>query len=275
MAGDTLRVALVTEVFPGDLEGTHLQSLLARAREDGADLAVLPEIPLNAWSPATKTARDDDAEEEDGPRQKRMADAAASVGIALVGGAIIRGPDTGVRHNTALLYDAAGELVESYRKVHLPAEEGYWETSHYEPGEDTPRVIEGALPFSLGLQICSDVNRPSFAQLLAHQGAEIIVAPRATPPESYERWQLVLRANAVMSGAFVVSVNRPRPEGGAHIGGPSIAIAPDGSVLAESTDPVCVVTLERSTLDTARTDYPGYLKRFPGLYARGWGELAE
>jgi predicted amidohydrolase len=275
VAGDTLRVALVTEVFPDDPEGAHLRSLLARAREEGADLAVLPEIPLNAWSPATKSAREDDAEEEGGPRQKRMAGAASSVGIALVGGAIVRDPKGGVRHNTALLYGAGGELEASYRKVHLPAEEGYWETSHYEPGEDFPRVVDGPLPFSLGLQICSDVNRPSFIQLLAHQGAEIIVAPRATPPESYERWKLVLRANAVMAGAFVISVNRPRPEGGAHIGGPSIAIAPDGSVLAESTDPVCVVTLKRSTLDAARADYPGYLKRFPKLYARGWGELDE
>jgi N-carbamoylputrescine amidase len=274
MTGKALWVALVTEVFPDDPEGTHLRSLLAKAREDRADLAVLPEIPLNAWSPVTKAARDDDAEEEGGARQERMAEAAATVGIALVGGAIVRDPNSGARHNTALLYDASGQLVASYRKVHLPEEEGYWETSHYEPGDDTPRVVEGPLPFSLGLQICSDVNRPSFAQLLAHQGAEIIVAPRATPPESYERWKLVLRANAVMSGAFVISVNRPRPEGGAHIGGPSIAIAPDGSVLAESTDPVCVVALERSTLDTARADYPGYLKRFPELYARGWEELA-
>ena len=274
MTVDALRVALITEVFPDDPEGTHLQSLLIRAREEGAVMAVLPEIPLNRWSPATKTARDDDAEEVGGPRQRRMAEAAAASGVALVGGAIVRDANTGIRHNTALLYGAAGELVASYRKVHLPEEEGYWETSHYEPGEDTPRVIDGPLPFTLGLQICSDVNRPSFSQLLAHQGAEVIVAPRATPPESYERWKLVLRANAVMSGAFVISVNRPRPEGGAHIGGPSIAIAPDGSVLAESTDSVCVVELTRSALDAARADYPGYLRRFPELYARGWSELA-
>jgi predicted amidohydrolase len=272
--GDALRVALVTEVFPDDLKGVHLRSLLTRAREAGAGLAVLPEIPLNAWSPATKTTRDDDAEEEGGSRQQRMAAAAEASGLALVGGAIVRDAETRVRYDTALLYGAKGELVASYRKVHLPAEEGYWETSHYEAGDDVPRVVDGPLPFSLGLQICSDVNRPSFAQLLAHQGAELIVAPRATPPESYERWKLVLRANAVMSGAFVISVNRPRPEGGAPIGGASVAIAPDGTVLAETTEPVHVVTLKRSVLAAARADYPGYLKRFPELYARGWRELA-
>lgn len=270
MSHDELGVALVTEVFPDDRDGLRLREHLTVAREGGARLAVLPEIPLDRWAPATKTARAEDAEAPGGPRQRRMGEAARAVGIILVGGAIVRDPDTGARHNTALVYGRDGTLIAGYRKVHLPAEEGYWETSHYEPGDDPPRVVETSLPFSLGLQICSDVNRPSFVQLLAHQGADIIVAPRATPPESYERWKLVLRANAVTSGAFVISTNRPRPEGGAAIGGASLAIAPDGTVLAESTEPVCVVKLERSLLEAARADYPGYLKRFPALYARGW-----
>jgi N-carbamoylputrescine amidase len=274
MSPDSLGVALAPEVFHEDRDGILLRGHLTEAREGGAELALLPEIPLNAWAPATKTARDEDAEAPGGPRQRRMAEAAAAAGITLVGGAIIRDPATGTRHNTALVYGPDGSLVASYRKVYLPEEEGYWETSHYEPGEDAPRVVDAGLPFSLGLQICSDVNRPSFIQLLAHQGADIITAPRATPPESYERWKLVLRANAVTAGAFVISTNRPRPEGGAAIGGPSIAIAPDGTVLAESTDPVHVVTLKREALQAARADYPGYLKRYPDLYARGWSDQA-
>jgi N-carbamoylputrescine amidase len=260
MGPESLGAALITEVFPDEGDGLLLQRYLREAREGGTELAVLPEIPLNTWSPATKTAREEDAEEPDGPRQRRMAEAAAAVGITLVGGAIIRDPATGTRHNTALVYGPDGGLVASYRKVHLPEEEGYWETSHYQPGDAAPRVVHTPLPFSLGLQICSDVNRPSFIQILAYQGAEIILAPRATPPESYERWKLVLRANAVTAGAFVISTNRPRPEGGAAIGGPN--------------DPVCVVRLERSALEAARADYPGYLKRFPDLYARGWSEQA-
>jgi N-carbamoylputrescine amidase len=271
---DALAVALVTEVFPDDRDGMLLRAHLTEAREGGAQLAVLPEIPLNRWAPATRTVREEDAEAPGGPRQRLMGEAARAVGIILVGGAIVRDPDTGTRHNTALVFGRDGTVIESYRKVHLPAEEGYWETSHYEPGDDPPPVVQSSLPFTLGLQVCSDVNRPTFAQLLAHQGADIIVAPRATPPESYERWKLVLRANAVTTGAFVISTNRPRPEGGTPIGGASLAIAPDGTVLAESTDPVCVVRLERSVLDAARADYPGYLRRFPELYARGWKELS-
>lgn len=268
----TLAVALVTEVFFDDPGFERLRGHLADAKGRGAEVAILPELPLHGWSPASKTSRDEDAEGPGGPRQTAMSAVAAEIGIAVVGGAIVRDADTGTRHNTALVYDAEGACLARYRKVHLPEEEGYWETSHYEPGLEPPTVFAG-LGLRAGLQICSDVNRPQGFQLLAAQGAEVVFAPRATPPETYDRWRLVLRANAVMSCAYVVSVNRPRPERGAPIGGPSIAIAPTGEVLAETTDPVHLVTLDGRTVHAASGEYPGYLKRYPELYAEGWKRL--
>lgn len=270
----TLRVALVSEVFHDDPGGVRLREHLRQARENDADVAVLPELPLNDWAPAHRNVRAEDAEMPDGPRQEVMAAAAAEVGIALLGGAIVLDADSGDRHNTAILYAADGTCLARYRKVHLPAEEGYWETSHYLPGREPPRVAEG-LPMRVGIQICSDVNRPQGIQLLAAQGAEVILAPRATPPETYDRWRLVLRANAIMSGAYVISTNRPRPEGKASIGGPSIAIAPSGDVIAETAESVRVVTLDRATVERAARSYPGYLERFPELYTRGWARTRE
>jgi predicted amidohydrolase len=272
MTGGDLALAMVTDVFFGAEAEERLVECLRRARDLGASLAVLPELPLNAWAPATKVAQAGDAEGPDGPRQQLMSAAARDVGIGLVGGAIVRDPASGARHNTAFVFDGSGRCVLRYRKVHLPEEEGYWETSHYEPGDDAPSVT-GRPDMCLGVQICSDVNRPTGFQLLAAQGAEVVCVPRATPPETYERWRLVLRANAVMSGTFVVSVNRPGPEAGAPIGGPSIAIAPNGSVLAETDEAVHVVTLRGADLAQARRDYPGYLERFPELYARSWGDV--
>ena len=275
MADDYLQVALITEVFFDDPTGERLQRALVDAQSRGADLAVLPEIPLNRWSPASKQAIDEDAEEPDGWRQTLMAEAAKSVGIGLVGGAINRDPDTGIRYNTALLYDGKGVCHARYRKVHLPEEEGYWETSHYMPGTEPPQAISDTFSLTVGLQICSDVNRPQGFQILSSGGAEVVFAPRATPPETYERWRLILRANAIMSGAYVLSTNRPRPEGGAPIGGPSLAIDPFGHVMIETSDPIALVKLERSTVEQASRDYPGYLDRFPDVYAKGWLKLTE
>tara|TARA_B100000029_G_scaffold142316_2_gene137508 strand:+ start:2328 stop:3155 length:828 start_codon:yes stop_codon:yes gene_type:complete len=275
MADDYLQVALITEVFFDDPTGERLRRALIDAQSRGADLALLPEIPLNRWSPASKQAIDEDAEEPDGWRQTLMAEAAKSVGIGLVGGAIIRDPDTGTRYNTALLYDGKGVCHARYRKVHLPEEEGYWETSHYMPGTEPPEAISDTFSLTVGLQICSDVNRPQGFQILSSGGTEVVFAPRATPPETYERWQLILRANAIMSGAYVLSTNRPRPEGGAPIGGPSLAIDPFGHVMIETSDPIALVKLERSMVEQASRDYPGYLDRFPDIYAKGWLKLTE
>lgn len=189
-----------------------------------------------------------------------------------MGGAIVRDTASGRRYNTALVFDAGGEPLGRYRKAHLPEEDGYWETSHYEPSDNVPQVIDG-FDLRLGLQICSDVNRPEGSHVLGAKGAEVILAPRCTPTSSYERWKLVLRANAVTSCAFVISTNRPRPEQGVPIGGASIAIAPDGEVLAESTDPVCVVDLDPAALRAARDEYPGYIAVRSDLYARAWSEV--
>ena len=141
MSDGVLRAGLITEVFPEPSDESRLIGLLSRAREEGADLAVLPELPFNGWAPGTKQPRPEDAEAPGGPRQTRMMMAAREVGIAVLGGAIVIDPDTGVRHNTAVLVDDHGVELGRYRKIHLPEEEGYWETSHYEPGTEGPREI--------------------------------------------------------------------------------------------------------------------------------------
>jgi len=275
MAGDnsTLTIALISDVFFDDRPAERLRARLAEAESAGAALAVLPELPLNPWSPATKSARDDDAEPPDGPRSKMQSEAARSVGIGLVGGAIVRDPATGWRHNTALVFDSSGRLAATYQKAHIPEEPGFWETSHYAAGEFPPQVVQG-FGLRFGVQICSDINRPEGSHLLGAMGAEVIVAPRATEQRTYPRWRIVFQANALTSCAFVASVNRPRPEQNVLIGGPSIAVAPDGQVLLETTDPVGVVALDRARIVRARMDYPGYLPVRADLYARAWASIS-
>lgn len=270
----TLSVALVRDVFFGDGAAERLTARLCEARARGAELALLPELPLHPWAPSTKIARDEDAEDPDGPRSRMLCEAARAAGIGVIGGAIVRDPSTGRRHNTALVAAADGRLVATYRKVHLPEEPGFWETSHYEPGDVPPEVID-AFPLRIGVQICSDVNRPEGSHLLGAMGAEVIAAPRATEAETFDAWRLVLRANALTSTTYVLSVPRPSPEDGVPLGGPSIAIAPDGSVLVETFDTIAVVTLDRARVQDAQHDYPGYLAISAPLYAQGWSRVPK
>jgi predicted amidohydrolase len=268
-----LTVALITEVFWQPDGPTRLTDRLREATDQGAELALLPELPLNPWRPATKDAVDDDAEEEGGRRTETMAHAARESGVALVGGIIRRDPATGRRTSRALLFDGSGEIVGRYEKLHLPEEPGFWETSHYEPGTAAPRPIDG-FPLSLGVQICSDINRPEGSHLLGAQGAEAILAPRATELRTYPRWKIVFQANALTSCAYVLSVNRPGPEQGVLIGGPSVAVDPGGNMLVETVEPLAVVALKRAVIAQARVDYPGYLPIRAALYAKAWSELA-
>jgi len=273
MSTRTLTIALISEVFWQPDGQARLTDRLKEAADKGAELALLPELPMNPWRPATRNAVDSDAEEEGGPRTRQMAEAAAASGIGLVGGIIRRDPQTGRRTSRALLFDGSGRILARYEKLHLPEEPGFWETSHYEPGTVPPRPVEG-FGLAVGMQICSDINRPEGSHLLGAQGAEAILAPRATELRTYPRWQVVFRANALTSTAYVLSVTRPEPEEGVLIGGPSIAVDPEGRILVETTERLAVVTLDRAVVAQARIDYPGYLPIRAQLYAKAWAELA-
>jgi N-carbamoylputrescine amidase len=265
-------VALVSDVFHDPVGPARLANRLVDARARGAELVLLPELPLNPWSPATEIPRDEDAEPVEGPRHQILSAAARDVGIAVVGGAIVQDDQTRRRHNTALVFDRGGRHLLSYRKVHLPEEEGFWETRHYEPGDALAPVLD-TFGMRAGLQICSDMNRPEGCHLLGAMGAEVILNPRATEAATFDRWRTVFIANAVTSGAYVLSVNRPREEQGVHLGGPSFAVAPTGEVIAETTDTMATVRLDRAVVSRARARYPGYLATRADLYAEGWQQV--
>jgi N-carbamoylputrescine amidase len=273
-ADGKLTVALISEVFWEPDGPDRLKQRLAEAAERGADLAVLPEIPLNPWRPSTKEAREEDAEPMDGPRARAQREAATSAGIGLIGGIIHRDAETGRRTSRALIIDRAGEVRATYEKLHLPEEPGFWETSHYEPGTEAPKRID-AFGLPIGVQICSDNNRPEGVHLLGAQGALAMINPRATEEKTYQRWKTVFRANALTSCLYVLSVNRPHPEDGVLIGGPSVAFDPNGELLVETTDTLALVTLDAKVVTDARRAYPGYLPVRARLYADAWDEVAR
>ena len=274
MAAETLAIALVTDVFHDQDAADRLGQRIGESSRQGAELVVLPEVPLNPWSAGSRTPREADAEPPDGPRCRMLSGAAVGNGVGIIGGAIVR-DSTGQRLNTAMVHDARGQLLYTYAKVHLPEEPGYWETSHYSAGTTPPVPVR--LPgcdLPLGIQICSDINRPAGAQLLAAQGAEVIVVPRATEADNYPRWRLVFQSVAITNAAWVVSVNRPA-DAAVPIGGPSLVVNPAGEIVLETEDPLAVVTIDRAAVTGARASYPGYLPARCEVYADGWRAASQ
>ena len=267
-----LKVALISEFYPNESHAGRLHKRLAEARKAGADLAVLPELPLNSWCPNTKNSNPEDAETLPGWRYFLQAEAAKRADIWLLGGLIYRHPMTGLRHNSAILWDNDGSACLEYDKMHLPEEAGFWETSHYEPGRYLP-AVEYVQDMPVGVQICSDAFRPTGAQHLAAQGVGLILAPRATEAGNYSRWRMAYQYMAITTGAYVVSVNRPSQEPGVRIGGPSLVVDPAGEVLVESDDPLTVVTLKLNRIAKAKDSYPGYLAFPTSVYKEAWEEF--
>ena len=249
MTHDPLRIALISDVFHGEDGEERLRSRLEESLHAGARLAVLPELGALPWVPATSEPRDEDAEAPGGALQAMQSRLAAEIGIGLLGGAIVR-DESSRRFNTCILFDEQGEQVHSYRKIHIPDEPGFHEIDHYEPGDDPPTPFE-AFGWKLGIQICSDVNRPTGTHLLSAQGCQCVIAPRSTELATWWKWRPVFIANALTTCTYVLSVNRPSEEQGVQIGGPSIAVAPTGEVLLETTEPVGIVDLHRNLLEQA------------------------
>ena len=153
-----------------------------------------------------------------------QADAARRARIGLVGG-IIHRDETGVGRAAPSSSTQTGSWSRPSRSSICPRSPSFWETSHYQPGTAVARPID-AFGMPIGIQVCSDNNRPEGSHLLGALGAEAILVPRASEEKTYQRWKIVFRANALTSTAYVLSVNRPDPEAGVLIGGPSVAVDP-------------------------------------------------
>ena len=260
-----LNIALVAETFPDN--APDLTAALHNAKAKGADLALLPECPAQPWVAATTQRCQQDAEPSGGPRESRQSNASRTAEIALLGGSIEQ-LEQGGRRNTAVLWDHHGEELLRYSKMHIPDEPGFREASHYEPADSAVRCIDYK-GWRIGVQICSDNQRPTGCQMLAAQGCDLILNPRATERTFLETWITVWRANAITTGCWVASVNRPDPESGVPLGGPSVIIDPFGEVQLFE-DPLAVVTLDQSRVVEARQAYPGYLAIPSATYAQLW-----
>jgi predicted amidohydrolase/uncharacterized protein (DUF952 family) len=242
-----LRLALLSELSPS------AQRLLEVSQ--AADLVVLPELPFQPWAPARQgnalPSADLDHQLDLCPQ------------LAILGGGVVG------RSNRAVLM-RQGEILLDYTKMHLPQEEGFWESDYYDPGQLPPQVCD-ALGFPLGVQICSDIHRPFGLSFLAFQGVSLVLCPRATEKATYPAWKRVYQAMARIHSCYIASVNRPGPEAGVPLGGPSLVVGPDGEVVAESDESLLLVTIEHDRIVRAKNDYPGYLNWAWPTYQQAWG----
>jgi deaminated glutathione amidase len=246
------------------------ERLVREAAADGATLIALPE----RWNLLGDShVLLDGAEDLDGPSLTTARDWARELGIHLLAGSIaerIEGPQP--MSNTSVLIDASGELVASYRKIHMfDVEVGgvsYHESEHEQPGEE---IVLGAVgDLELGLTICYDLRFPELYRILAVRGARVITVPSAfTLATGRDHWDVLLRARAIENQAFVVAPNQVG-EAPPHYSsyGRSAIVDPWGVVLAQAPDEECFVAahLDLDAQERVRRSLPSLANRRPEAY---------
>ena len=259
------KVALIQTRTPATHAGalSHVTPLIRQAAKEGARLILTPE--------GTNVLQRDRAKllpvltsVEDDPVVTGIRALAKELEVEiLIGSALVKRED-GQRANRAVLIDARGAITATYDKIHmfdvdLPSGETARESRVYTPG-DRAVVAETGVG-RVGLTICYDMRFPHLYRTLAKAGAEIIVAPAAfTRPTGEAHWEVLLRARAIETGAFVLAA----AQGGVHedgrgTWGRSMAVAPWGEVIArlDHDEPgVLIADLDLLQVQKARNAIP-------------------
>jgi predicted amidohydrolase len=224
------------------------------AAAGGAQLVVLPE----KWNVLGHT---EDilagAEPIDGRAVTWARETARDLAIELVAGSIAeRVPGETKVRNTSLHIGPDGDIRAAYRKIHMfdVTVDGteYRESDAHVPGDEVvvSATTDGAV---LGLSVCYDLRFPELYRELALRGARILTLPAAfTLATTRDHWEILVRARAIESQAFVVAANQVGESApGLRSGGRSLIVDPWGVVLATAPDGVGHITAE---LDFAAQD---------------------
>jgi predicted amidohydrolase len=270
---DRIRVACVQMTSRQDRAANleRAEALVARAASTGADIVVLPE----KWN-LIGSADDYRAAAEPldgGGSVEAMSRWAKTLGITLVGGSITECREGREKlSNTSCVFDAEGELVGLYRKIHLfDVEVGghvYRESETEEPG--TEPVVARVEGWALGLSVCYDVRFPELYRILALEGAELVSVPaHFTTPTGRDHWHVLLRARAIENQNYVAAaaqVGETLPGKPAY--GRSLIVDPWGTVLAQAPDEetVVVAEIDRARMHEIRTKLPSLANRRVDAY---------
>ena len=189
------------------------ERLVKEAAENGAKIILLPELFEGPYFCKDMNAEYFSlADEREGnPLIERFSQLAKALNVVLPISYFEReGEDY---YNALVVIDADGQVLENYRKTHIPDGPGYEEKFYFKPGDTGFKVWNTAYA-KIGVGICWDQWFPETARSLALMGAELIFYPTAigSEPEidvdSKGHWQRVQQGHAAANTVPVIAANR-------------------------------------------------------------------
>ena len=255
------------------------QDHVRNAAKSGAQIVCLPELfQTQYFCQREDPALFDLAESIPGPVTAKLSVLAKELGIVLVA-SLFEKRAAGIYHNTAVMFDANGELRGIYRKMHIPDDPLYYEKYYFTPGDLGFRAFDTNVG-RVGTLVCWDQWYPEGARLTALQGAHLIFYPTAIgwhPSEKaefgtaqHDAWRTIQRAHAIANGVYVAVVNRvgfetgdirgdTAPGAGLEFWGGSFLCDPFGRVIAEAShdkEEILIGEVDLKILEDIRRNWP-------------------
>jgi len=206
----------------------RVREVVDRARSEGADLVVLPELALTGYS--LGQVHDDVSRSIGDPEIVTLAEAADGLGC------VVGFAEAGRVHTyNSAAYLEHGAVRHVHRKLYLPTYDIWEERKHFTPG-DAMRSFDTDIG-RVAVLICSDAWQPALAVLAVQDGARVLIIPAASTarrPAIEREWRDVNRFYARMLETYVVFVNRVGEEGELSFWGGSHVYDPWGELVAEA-----------------------------------------
>jgi predicted amidohydrolase len=211
----------------------HHHALIGEAREQGADLLVFPELGLTGYLLQDLNA--EVAIRRDDPRLLELARAAD--GMSTVVSFVEESSDHKLFIAAALL--EGGVLRHVHRKVFLPTYGLFDERRFFAAGSSIRAATSERLDLRLGISICEDFWHLATPQLLALDGAQVLINVSSSPGRDIaavyelglgtaESWRSLNRTYAQLTTSYVIFVNRVGVDESITFWGGSEVVGPDG-----------------------------------------------
>jgi N-carbamoylputrescine amidase len=237
------------------------------AIEKGANLICFQELFTTHWFPREMNRRYFSlAEKRDGFTVTRMQKLAEEYGVVLI--CPFFEIEENSFYNSAIVIDAGGEVLGSYRKVHVPQIPLWEERYYFSPGNHGFPVFKTKF-VPVGVQICWDNFFPEGSRILTLKGAQIIFSPTAAAFASQRKWETVISSNAMVNGIYIFRVNRVGSEEKQDFYGRSFCVSPEGELVDKPTgmqDSIALIEIDLKEIDKARKEWPFLKDREPDAY---------
>jgi N-carbamoylputrescine amidase len=237
------------------------------AIEKGAHIICFQELFTTHWFPKEMNQRYFSlAEKVDGLTVGTMRKLAKQYGVVLI--CPIFEMEEGSFYNSAIVIDADGEILGSYRKIHVP-QIPLWEERYYFSSGNHGFPVFRTKFAPIGIQICWDNFFPEGSRILALKGAKILFSPTAAAFASQRKWETVMSSNAITNGVYIFRVNRVGSEEKQDFYGRSFCISPEGELLDKPTgmkDSIALIEIDLRNIDKTRKEWPFLKDRRPDCY---------